>query len=314
MKCSKCGTRIKRKSSFCIKCGAKVTPIPKKDKKTKKSKKGKKKRGKARIIVPAVLIAVILALIAFLIFGGDRVPDQVKKLKAYTYVTSIAQQIMPEQVKSFKLPFDFSFKLPFELPNLANVIGGKEVPDKKQIIADMESFSKDEKNKLKFDSLEIEKRITVEKEKKDTVYVNTQTKNDSGTISNYYRLTYKRHMIGGWKLDEVKPYNVEGQKTSVAGVENKKVLSDENLFAGIPEEWERNKIKVIEHYTNVKAGTDTVIVYMELKNDYVHMTGTKEITYSYNKDSKTWESEGPASKLTCLSIEPLTESQPQIPS
>jgi hypothetical protein len=309
MRCSKCGTRIKRKSSFCIKCGAKVTPVPKKD---KKNKKGKKKRLKARILIPAVLIAIVSALIIFLIFGGDLVPDKVKKLKAYTYITSITKDIMPEQIKSFQFPPDLSFKLPFELPNPANILGKKEVPDKKQIIADLESFSKDEKSKLKFDSLEIEKRITVEKEKKDTVYVNTETKNDSGTTSNYYRLTYKRHMIGGWKLDKVKHYNVEGEKTSVAGVKNKEVLSDVNLFAGIPEEWERSKIKVIEHYTNLKAGTDTVIVYMELKNDYVYMTGTKEITYNYNKNSKAWESEGAASKLTCLSIEPLTE--PQTPS
>ena len=250
-----------------------------------------------------------MATLTFLIFGGDRVPEKIRNLKGYSYVTGVIQDKMPDQLKSPidlpKLPFDFSFKLP-DIPNpVAGIIGEKEIPDKKKIEEDLAAFGKDEKNKIKFDSLEIEKRITVEKENKDTVYVITQTTDETGSYSNYYQLIYKKHLLGGWKLAEVKPYNVEGQKTSVAGASNKKVLDDPNVFAGMPSDWKYSKAKVIEHFTDIKAGTDTIVVYMEIKNDYVNMTGTREIIFKYNDDTKKWESIGPASKITCLSIEPV---------
>lgn len=277
-------------------------------KKGKKDKKGKKKGSKAKIIIPAVIL-LILALFSFLIFGGKLVPEKIRNLTVYTTVTNTVKDKLPDQIKlPFdlpKIPFDFSFKLPFDLPNPANIMGDTKVPGKKQIIEDMASFGKDEKSKMTIDSLEIEKRITVEKEKKDTIYVIAETSDETGSQSNYYKLVYKRHLIGGWKLDEVKPYNVEGEKASAAGVSNKTVLDDPNVFADMPTDWERSKVKVIEHYTDVKAGTDTIVVYMELKNDYVSMTGTKEIIYQYNEQTKKWESTGPASKLTCLSIEPV---------
>ena len=95
---------------------------------------------------------------------------------------------------------------------------------------DLAAYEGGEESKLEFDSLEIEKRTTVEKDKKDTVYVITETTGEEGTSSNYYRLLYKRHLIGGWKLDDVKPYNVGGEKTSVAGVDNKIVINDKNLY------------------------------------------------------------------------------------
>ncbi|MEL7657155.1 MAG: zinc ribbon domain-containing protein, partial [Bacillota bacterium] len=171
MRCSKCGKKIKKNSSFCIKCGAKVPPATKKE---KKGKKNKKKGSKAKLFVPIIIIILILAVLAFLIFGGDRVPEKIRELKGYSYVTGIVQDKMPDRlkfpVKLPKLPFDFSFKLP-DIPNpVAGIIGEKEIPDKEKIEEDLAAFGEGEENKLEFDSLEIEKRITVEKEKKDTVY------------------------------------------------------------------------------------------------------------------------------------------------
>ncbi len=308
MRCSNCGKKLKKKSSFCIKCGAKVPPIPKKDKKVKT----KKKRSKAKIVIPFFTI-LILAILSFLLFGGDKVPEKIRDLKGYSYLTGMVKEKLPEEVRlpfdlPDKFPFDFSFKLPFDLPNPGNLLGDSEIPDKKKIMEDLAAYEGGEESKLEFDSLEIEKRTTVEKEKKDTVYVITETSSEEGTNSNYYRLLYKRHLIGGWKLDEVNPYNVGGEKISVAGVDNKIVMNDKNLYTDISSDWKHSKIKVLEHYTDVKAGTDIVVVYMELENEFVKMAGTKEIMYQYNGQTKEWES-GPVSKLTCLSIEPVNEQQ-----
>ena len=302
MRCSNCGKKIKKKSSFCVKCGAKVPPIPKKDKKGKK----KKKRSKAKIVIPIFTI-LILAILSFLLFGGDKVPEKIRNLKGYSYLTGMVNEKLPDKLPfdlSDKFPFDFSFKLPFDLPDPGNLLGKSEIPDKKKIMEDLAAYEGGKESKLKFDSLEIEKRTTVEKEKKDTIYVITETSGEEGSTSNYYRLLYKQHLIGGWKLDEVKPYNVEGEKTSVAGVDNKTVINDKSFYNDISSDWKHSKVKVLEHYTDAKAGTDTVVVYMELENSYVNMTGTKEITYQYNEQTKKWEA-GPVSKLTCLSIEPV---------
>ena len=306
MRCSNCGKKLKKKSSFCIKCGAKVPPIPKKDKKIKK----KKKSSKAKIVIPFFII-LILAILSFLLFGGDKVPEKIRDLKGYSYLTGMVKEKLPEDVRipfdlPDKFPFDFSFKLPFELPNPGNLLGDSEIPDKQKIMEDLAAYEGEEENPLEFDSLEIEKRTTVEKEKKDTVYVLTETTGEEGKSSNYYRLLYKRHLIGGWKLDAVKPYNVGGEKTSVAGVDNEIVMNDKSLYTDISSDWKHSKVKVLEHYTDVKAGTDIVVVYLELENDYVNMAGTKEIMYQYNEETKEWET-GPVSKLTCLSIEPVSE-------
>jgi hypothetical protein len=313
IRCSNCGKKIKKKSSFCIKCGAKVPPIPKKAKKQKKNK-DKKKRAKSKIVIPFLLI-LVLAAMAFLIFGGDRVPEQIRNIKGYSYLTGMVKdktdQVkdkLPDKVKlpfdlPDKFPFDFKFKLPFELPDPGSLLGDSKVPGKEKIMKDLAEH-KGEDGQLKFDTLEIEKRTTVEAKKKDTIYVTTETEGEEGTTSNYYRLVYKRHLIGGWKLDEVEPYNVQGQKTSVAGVDNKTVLADPNIYNDISSEWEHSNVKVMEHYTDVKSGLDFVVVYMELKNDYVKMTGTKEVAYKYNDDTKKWEAVQ-ISKLTALAIEPV---------
>ena len=314
MRCSKCGAKIKKKSSFCIKCGTKIPPKVKGDKKSKKDKKGKKKKiSKIKILIPLIIV-LILGLFSFLVFGGNMVPEKIRELKAYTYVTGIIKGKLPDKIElPFdlpKIPFDFSFDLP-NIPNPADLLGDSEVPKKEKIMEDLAAFEGEEEGKPSFDSLEIEKRITIEEEKKDTVYVITQTSSLEGegesaaATTAYYQLIYKKHFIGGWKLEEAKPYNVEGSKASVVGISNKTVIKDENLFADIPADWKSSNVKVIEHYTDIKAGTDTVVVYMELVNDYVAMTGTKELTYQYNEKSGKWESAGPASKLTCLSIEPV---------
>ena len=303
MRCSKCGKRIKKKSSFCVKCGAKVTPLPKKDKKLK----NRKKRSKARIAIP-VFIVLIMAALTFLIFGGDRVPDKIRNLKGYSNLTGMVREKLPGQIRlpfdlPDKFPFDFSFELPFELPDPGNLLGDRELPDKEKIMEDLAAFENGEESKAECDSLEIEKRTTDEQEKKDTVYVITETEDEEGTRSNYYRLLYKRHFIGGWKLDEVEPYNVRGEKTSVAGVDNETVMNDRKIYTDISSDWRHSDVKVLEHFTDVKAGLDTVVVYMKLENQYVNMAGTKEVTYQYNDQINKWEAVA-VSDLTALSIEP----------
>ena len=88
----------------------------------------------------------------------------------------------------------------------------------------------------------------------------------------------------------------------------KLLLTIKIFTTDISSDWKHSKVKVLEHYTDVKGGTDTVVVYMELENSYVNMAGTKEIMYQYNGQTKEWEP-GPVSKLTCLSIEPVNEQQ-----
>lgn len=288
-----------------MKCGAKVPPAPPKEKKGKK----KKKRSKAKIMIPLFII-LLFAILAFLIFDGDRVPEKIRNIKGYSHLTGMVKDKLPERIKlPFDLPdqfpFDFSFQLPFELPRPGDLLGESEIPDKNKIMEDLVAYEGDEESKPVFDSLEIQKRTTLEKDKKDTIYVITETTGKEGITNNYYRLLYKRHLIGGWKLDEVKPYNIEGEKTSIAGVDNKTVIKDKSLFADISPDWKHSKVKVLEHYTDVKAGMDIVVVYMELENDYVSMTGTKEMIYQYNEEAKEWEAIA-ASKLTCLSIEPVS--------
>ena len=168
MRCSNCGKKVKKKSSFCIKCGAKIPPPVKKEKKQKKSKKQKgqkekRKISKAKFLIPFLLI-LLLALIGFLLFGGNKVPEKVRDLKGYQTVTGIVKEKLPDQVKlpfdlPEKLPFNFSFKLPFELPNPGNILGDSKVPDKKKISEEL-TASGGEGEKIEFDTLTIEKRKT----------------------------------------------------------------------------------------------------------------------------------------------------------
>jgi len=306
MRCSKCGKKIKKKSSFCIYCGSKVPPTPVKIKK-QIIKTGRKKL-KALITIPAFLV-LILGILTFLVFGGDRVPEKIRNLKGYSDLTGAVREKLPEQINlpfdlAFELPFDLTFDLPFDLPDPGSLLGDREVPDKEQIMEDLADYKDETGEKAEFDFLEIEKRTTVEAGKKDIVYVITETEDEKEIRSNYYRLLYRRHLIGGWKLDEVEPYNVAGEKNSVAGVDNNTVLNDKAIYTDIASGWEHSNVKVLEHDTDVKAGMDTVVVYMELENEYVSMAGTKEVSYRYNAQSEQWEAVG-VSKLSALYIEPV---------
>ena len=77
----------------------------------------------------------------------------------------------------------------------------------------------------------------------------------------------------------------EEKKFIAAGADNSIVLGNYNIYDDIPTDWIRSNVKILEHRTDVNAGTDTVTIYLELGNSYVNMTGTKEITYKY--DEKT---------------------------
>jgi hypothetical protein len=316
-----------------------MPPLPKKEKK----KKVKKKRTKAKIVIP-VFVLLILAILSFLIFGGEKVPEQIRNIKGYSYMTGIVKEKLPEKLPfelpfdlpkppdvSIKLPFDISFKLPFDLPDPGNLFGGGNLPDKKKITKDLTAYKGEKGSKIEFDSLKIEKRTTAEKKKQDTVYVVTTKKGEDS--AGYYKLVYKRQLIGGWKLKDVKPYNE--QKTAVSdtaaadadagsknaadaaaskknvtdsGVKDKAVLSDPAVLSDIPSDWKQSNLKVVDHYTDLKAGTDTVVLFMELENSYVNMTGTKEVTYKYNEKTKKWEAVS-VSKLTCQTIEPITPAE-----
>jgi hypothetical protein len=198
-------------------------------------------------------------------------------------------------------------------------------------MADLAAYKGDKESKIEFDTLKIEKRTTAEKKKQDTVYVVTTKKGEDS--AGYYKLVYKRQLIGGWKLKDVKPYNE--QKTAVSdtaaadadagsknaadaaaskknvtdsGVKDKAVLSDPAVLSDIPSDWKQSNLKVVDHYTDLKAGTDTVVLYMELENNYVNMTGTKEVTYKFNEQTKKWEADS-VSKLTCQTIEPIKPAE-----
>lgn len=106
----------------------------------------------------------------------------------------------------------------------------------------------------------------------------------------------------GLKRDE-NGSNAEGEKTSIVGVDDNSVISDKLLLSDTHTDWQQSKVKVIKHNTDEETRTDTVVVLMELKNDYVNMLGTKEIVYNYNELTGEWEPES-VSKINCLSMEP----------
>src|SRR5690606_6447074 len=101
------------------------------------------------------------------------------------------------------------------------------------------------------------------------------------------------------------PYNIEGEKNSVAGVDNETVIHDDKIFNDLTANWKYSNVKVLEHFTDVREGWDVVVVYMELKNEYVNMTGTKEVLYQYDDQTDKWDAIS-VSKLTALSSEPVS--------
>lgn len=192
-------------------------------------------------MVPAAVL-ILIVLVSFLLFGCDRVQQEIKNNKTYEKISETVNNKLPFDLPKLpELPFDLPKlpKLPFDLPDPSKLLGGKEPPDEEKI-----------------------------------------------------------------HTDEEEPHNEEGEKTTSPGVENETVMADENLFSDLPADWKHSNVKVITHNVDMKAGMDRVIVYMELETNYVYLTGTKEISYQLDNGTGEWKSTGPASKLSCLSIEP----------
>lgn len=281
MRCKKCGKRIKKKSKFCAKCGTKVPP----QKEGGKKKKGKTKRVKTRILL-LFFIILILAALGFLIFGGDKVPEKIRDLKGYSNLTGMVKEALPDDVKlpvQVKLPFDlpdefpFDFKLP-DLPKPGNLFGGNDEKDQKQT-AEAEKNDKklaDSKDKQKTESKEANK---------DTVKSKADNKDTPAGEAN-------------------SNYSKKDQKAITAGVDDGIVIGNADLFADGTIGWNYDKIELQRHNTDLSTGTDTVVVYLEMSNQYVNMTGTKEITYQYDEHTGQWEA-GPVSKINCKSVEPV---------
>jgi hypothetical protein len=341
MRCSNCGKKIRKRSNFCIKCGAKVPPALKNDKKTKKGEKGDKKKRKKRIMVPAAVL-ILIVLVSFLLFGCDRVKQELEENKMYTKISQTVKDKLPFDLPKLpELPFDLpalTKKLPFDLPNPAALLGDKEPPDDEQILEDLKKYLEKEE-KVELNRLEIESRDTAEEGKEETVYAKAETTSKKGTVEKSYNLLYKKGLLRGWKLKEAvdseqaekeakaakeekeakaeksgdgekeeKSADVkkaEGEEEAPKGVDSKTVLADENLYQDLPSDWTYSNVKVIAHSIDMNTGTDRVIVFMELKTAYVNLTGTKEITYQLDNSTGEWKSTGPASKLACLSIEPI---------
>lgn len=237
-------------------CGAKVPivpPMPKKEK--RKIKKNKGKRSKVKIVIP-VFTVLILAVLSFMIFGGDLVPEKLRSLKGYSYLTGMVKEKLPAPAElpfdlPGKFPFDFSFELPFELPKLGSLLPGGGTPEEKE-------------------SRENKTAETADKDSEDN-----------------------------------KEQDKESVEAIAAGVADNVIISEQSLYADISPDWKRIKVEVLEHQTDTGAGTDTIVVYLELENSYVNMTGAREITYTYDGHAGKWEA-GPASKILCLSMDPVS--------
>ena len=336
MRCSNCGKRIKKRSNFCIKCGAKVPPVLKKDKKNKNISKTKKKL-RTRIIKPAAIV-ILVALVSFLFFSCDSLKEKVAGNKVYQQVSQTVQDKLPFDLPKLpKLPFDLPElpkELPFKLPSPSKLLGDKEPPDEEQILDDLKEYLEKESD-IQLHHMEIESRDSEEEGKEETIVATAEATSDEGKETKQFSMLYKRGLLGGWKLKEVEDSETAGEKKNSEnsekladakvshskdekesdskegketpkGVDSKTVLADENLYQDLPSDWTYSNVKVIAHSYDEKTGTDRVIVYMELKTAYVYLTGTKELTYKLDSETGEWKSTGPASKLAALSIEPIS--------
>ncbi|MDD2189583.1 MAG: hypothetical protein PHV71_03235 [Eubacteriales bacterium] len=112
--------------------------------------------------------------------------------------------------------------------------------------------------------------------------------------------------FGDELLENDEAGNIEQENILIAGVNTKSVISDNYLLNDTYADWEQSNVEVIAQYTDVESKTDTFVVLMDLKNDYVNMTGMRKIIYQYNEQSDKWEP-GSVSKIKCLTMEPLIE-------
>lgn len=274
-------------------CGAKVPHIPK----TEKKKDKKKKRSVIKTAVSIVAVFMIVILF-FSVFGDNMIPERVRGLKAYSLVAGTVKDKVPDEIRlpfgltvelPIDLPADFAFKLPFDLkerlsglPLLGFLSDDGASPAGKKV------------------SEEPEARKDVDGQDRGTaVEQGNHTDNEAATDSKV-----AENDANGNNVKVVERSEKE-REFITAGTDNSVVLSDYNIFEDIPADWIRSNVRILEHRTDVDAGTDTVTIYLEMENSYVNMTGTKEITYQYNEETGDWEA-GPASKINCLSIEPVT--------
>jgi hypothetical protein len=295
-------------------CGAKVPPIP-------KTEKNKVKKKHFRWKAAAAIIAVfILALVSVWIFGDGFVPEKVRDTKAYSWAAGAVRGKLPEEINlplGLKVEFpldlpDFAFQLPFglderlsgltkrisELP-LLGFLSDDDSAKGKQAGEGQADGNESARSQGGGDGLDggaaaesgqgAENKTAGEsgEDKQGAESANASAGGEGGNHVN----TVERS-------DEEKEF-------IAAGADNSVVLSDYNIYADIPTDWIRSNVKILEHRTDINAGTDTVTIYLELENSYVNMTGTKEITYAYNEETGNWEA-GPASKISCLSVEPVT--------
>lgn len=304
MRCSNCGKKLKKKSNFCVKCGAKVPPLSKNEIKVLR----KKARGKFKI---AAVLVVILGgtVFSLLTFAADLLPEKISENKGFVFVSDTVKGKLPDGIKlpfdlGEKLPFDLGEKLPFDLPS--------DLPF---------DLPKNFALKLPFDLPFDVPYLADNSGKGDHGVDQSDAKDDNEISSKEHEGSKKDSKEEDADKETVKEeppkspepvikWNEKEQELIKAGMDNQIILSDKNLYADITPVWSENKIKVQEHQTDLVTGTDTVILYLELKNDYVNMTGTKEVTYQYNEETGDWE-QGTVSKIKCLTVEPINKDTSQ---
>ena len=285
-------------------------PKAKKEKvpKAKKEKKGKEAKGKKkekiksgkpkkRPVFLLIILFIILAAMAFLMFGGNLVPKQIQSLGGYTYIVKASDRVretIPNPLEAF--------------------FGAKKSPDQETMTADLTDYLSGKEETVTIDKLGTEKQV--KSKKTELVYVKVDltvakakaegeaSKAEVPAETRYYQLEYKLGLTGKWKLKNVTQYNVEGETVSVAGVPND-IVEGDTAFSELPQDWKARDIKVEAHFYDAKAGTDTVLVSMKVLTGQVQMEGTREAVYQYNGKTEQWELSVPPTKLSVTYLEPM---------
>lgn len=283
--------------------------------KSEKKKNGKKKRS-AMKTAAAIVAVLLIAFVSFAVFGDDIVPEKVRSLKAYSYVAAMVRDKVPDEIE---LPFGLKVELPVDLPEVAVTLpfglderlsGLKERFSGLPLLGflgDGDGEPADKKHGEAGDS-----------DEENTVILAEQAVVREGNAAGQEGKAAKQEGAGSETKGNNPAETVNGAESKPAvsrseeeiklisaGADNSIVLNNYNIYEDIPADWIRCDLKIIEHRTDVNAGTDTVVIYLELENNIVNMIGTKEITYRYNERTGNWEPES-ATKISCLAIEPVT--------
>ncbi len=351
MKCSNCGAKVKKNSSFCVKCGAKIDPDPKieakkqkkEDNKQKKAEKktanaekkkvkkeaaqekkqaaqekkqakkqnkqeqkddkkkgqadavpeaegesGKKKRKlpvppKILLLIPIVLVLVVGILSLFL-FGDKFLPNPIKNNKIFVTVSTIVKE---------------------KVPNPLEKLGKKDITDETMLMENLSAFLTADGTSATVGAITVDHTEEDAEAKTTTVYLDAEVTNDTGTDTHSYSMVFSSKLIGGWNFESATEYNIKEEPETIVGVENALVLNDPIIYEGLEDGMVASNEEVIGHYTDMTNGTDTVAVYMELKNNVVFMTGSREIVFQYDEATKTWSSSGPAGKFSAWTVLPV---------